>query len=72
MDNWVRNAVMLVVTLVWAIVVLVSLWRGTVPDAITWGVPGALWFALNPVLPKRVGIRSAEKPGEPDTEGVAR
>lgn len=51
MDAWVRNLVMLVVTFVWAVVVLTSLFRGILPDAITWGVPGAVWFALNPTMP---------------------
>ncbi len=53
MPTWVRAAVMLTVTAVWAVVVLTSLVRGILPDAITWGVPGAVWFALNPVMPKR-------------------
>lgn len=53
MPTWVRAAVMLAVTGVWIIVVLTSLWRGILPDAITWGVPGAVWFALNPTMPKR-------------------
>lgn len=53
MTQWVRNAVMMIVILVWAAVVLTSLWRGVLPDAITWGVPGAIWFAMNPALPKR-------------------
>jgi len=44
---------MMIVILVWAAVVLTSLWRGVLPDAITWGVPGAIWFAMNPALPKR-------------------
>lgn len=57
MDNWVRNAVMMTVTLVWAIVVLTNLVRGQIPDAITWGVPGAVWFALNPTFPKRLVSR---------------
>lgn len=53
MATWVRNAVMLIVVVVWAIVVLTSLARGTLPDAITWGVPGAVYFALNPTFPRR-------------------
>lgn len=63
MAEWVRNAVMLIVLLVWAAVVITSLARGILPDAITWGVPGALYFALNPTIP----LRRADKP--PPTEG---
>lgn len=54
MSQWVRNAVMLVVLGVWAVVVLHSLLVSkTPPDAVTWGVPGAVYFALNPSLPRR-------------------
>lgn len=54
MTQWVRNAVMMTVVTVWAIVVLYSLVvLRQLPDAITWGVPGAFWFAMNPALPKR-------------------
>lgn len=53
LSNWVRNLVMVVVITVWAVVVLTSLARGTLPDALTWGVPGAIWFALNPTIPRR-------------------
>lgn len=53
MNQWVRNLVMVTTTVVWAIVVLTSLARGEVPDAFTWGVPGAVYFALNPTLPRR-------------------
>lgn len=59
MAPWVRNAVMLIVTVVWAIVVLSSLPK--LPDAITWGVPGAVYFALNPTLPRRTA-----PPGPPE------
>jgi len=48
----VRDAVMITVICVWVVVVLVSLIRGIVPDAITWGVPGAVWLALHPT-PRR-------------------
>lgn len=62
MSEWVRNAVMMIVVIVWAIVVIVNLVRGVLPDAITWGVPGAIYFALNPTIPRR-----QPKPGP--TEG---
>jgi hypothetical protein len=48
--EWVRNLVMVVVVVVWAAVVVTSLVRGVLPDAITWGVPGAVYFALNPTI----------------------
>jgi hypothetical protein len=50
---------MILVLSVWAIVVLTSLWRGVLPDAITWGVPGGFWFLMNPALPKRGGTPPA-------------
>ena len=50
MSEWVRNAVMMIVVLVWAAVVVTSLIRGVLPDAITWGVPGAVYFSLNPTI----------------------
>ncbi len=53
MPTWVRTAVMLVAIMVWAAVVITSLARGILPDAITWGFPGGLWFLMNPVMPKR-------------------
>ncbi len=64
MSQWVRNAVMMIVVLVWAVVVITSLVRGVLPDAITWGVPGAIYFALNPTIPRRT---PEVKPGP--TEG---
>lgn len=62
MAQWVRNAVVLVVLGVWAVVVIVSLARGIVPDAITWGVPGAVYFALNPSMPSRSPGPATTKP----------
>ena len=51
MSSWVKNTVMLVVILVWATVVLTSLVRGILPDPVTWGIPGGVYFALNPTIP---------------------
>jgi len=51
--QWVKNTVMLVVIGVWAAVVIVSLFRGILPDPVTWGIPGGIYFALNPTLPTR-------------------
>lgn len=53
MPVWVRAAVMLTVTAVWAAVVLTSLVRGILPDAITWGVPAGVWFAMSPIMPRK-------------------
>lgn len=53
MYSWVRAAVMLTAITVWAVVVLWSLARGVLPDAVTWGFPGGIWFLMNPVIPKR-------------------
>ena len=46
--DWVRNTVMLTVLAIWAIYVAVTLIRGEDVDAIVWGLPGAVYFALNP------------------------
>jgi hypothetical protein len=61
-SQWVRNAVMLTVTVVWAAVVITSLVRGILPDAITWGVPGAVYFALNPTIPRRAASDQNRQP----------
>ncbi len=63
--QWVRNAVMLTVTAVWAVVVLTSLWRGAQLEPYVWGVPGGLWFVMNPVMPRRTPPPVAEdNPGQ--------
>jgi hypothetical protein len=67
-SQWVRTAVILTVIAVWAAVVLVSLVRGTVPDAITWGVPTAIFFALRPAsrTPRQPGDVATQPPNEPE------
>jgi hypothetical protein len=50
--DWVRNTVMLTVMLVWSVYVAVTLIRGDDIDAIVWGLPGAVYFALNPTWKK--------------------
>jgi hypothetical protein len=55
MAQWVKNLVVLVVLAVWATFMAVALVRGTPVDAIVWGVPSAVWFALNPTWPGRGG-----------------
>lgn len=48
MTAWVRNAVMLSATAVWAgVVAHTVIVEHQLPDAVTWGVPGALWVALH-------------------------
>lgn len=48
MADWIRNTVMLTVMAIWSIYVTVTLIRGDDVDAIVWGLPGAVYFALNP------------------------
>lgn len=50
--DWVRNTVMLASMAIWFVFVAVTLFRGDDVDAIVWGFPGALYFALNPVWKK--------------------
>lgn len=52
MSSWVKNGIMLTVVAVWGIVVLTSLFRGLTPDVTTWGIPGATYVLLNPILPR--------------------
>ncbi len=52
MADWVRNTIMLTVLAVWAVFVIVTLTRGDDVDAIVWGLPGAVYFALNPTWKK--------------------
>lgn len=67
MANWVKNTVMLVVLGVWATVVVTSLFRGILPDPVTWGIPGGVYFALNPQLP---GRKQREGTPPPTTEAT--
>jgi hypothetical protein len=46
--QWLRNLVMLVGLGAWLAVVIVSLLRGELPDAILLGIPGTLVIALAP------------------------
>lgn len=50
--DWVRNTVMLSVIAIWSVFVAVTLVRGDDVDGIVWGVPGAVYFALNPTWKK--------------------
>ena len=50
--DWVRNTVMLTVMAVWTAYVIVTLTRGDDIPAIVWGLPGDVYFALNPTWKK--------------------
>jgi hypothetical protein len=52
--DWVRNTVMLTALAIWTVYVVVTLVRGEDIQAIVWGFPGAVYFAMNPTL-KRGG-----------------
>jgi hypothetical protein len=53
MNDWVKNIVMLTALTAWAAYVGLSLIRGEQVEAVLWGVPGAIYFALNPSIPRR-------------------
>ena len=55
MADWVRNTVMLAGVAIWFVFVAVTLARGDDVDAIVWGFPGALYFAMNPTFKKKGG-----------------
>lgn len=50
--DWVKNTVMLTVLAIWAVYVSVTLIRGGDVDAIVWGLPGAVYFSMNPTFKK--------------------
>lgn len=52
MADWVRNTVVLTVMVIWVIYIIVTLVRGDDIDAIVWGLPGAVYLALNPTWKK--------------------
>ena len=52
MPQWLRNLTLLVGLSVWVLVVVASLVKGELPDAILLGVPGGLFLAL---APPRIG-----------------
>jgi hypothetical protein len=56
----IRNAVILVVLVVWVAVVAATLLKGQLPDAPLLGIPGAIWLALHP---PRIG--RGEEPAPP-------
>ena len=53
MRDWVKNVVMLTALAGWAAYIGVALYRHEPIEAILWGVPGAIYFALNPSLPRK-------------------
>lgn len=52
MAPWVRNAIALTATLVWAVYILASFIRGQVPEFYVWGIPVMILTGL-PALPTR-------------------
>lgn len=68
MPQWLRNLVMLVGLGAWTAVVVVSLFKGQLPDPLLLGVPGGLWLALNP--PKIGGGGSAPDAPTPPAGGA--
>lgn len=64
MSERIRNAVILVVLVVWVAVVAATLIKGQLPDAPLLGVPGAIWLALHPPKIGR-GEEVARPPAEP-------
>jgi hypothetical protein len=66
MPQWLRNLVMLVGLGAWLAVVIVTLIRGQLPDAILLGVPAGLVLAL---VPPSIGRRRAsERANQPPEE----
>lgn len=63
MASWIRNLIMLAVLLVWVPYMIVSLIRAVSPDPFVWGVPGAVYFALNPSWKRK---EASNTPTEPD------
>lgn len=53
MADWVRNTVMLTALVIWTAYVVVTLARGGDIDAVVWGFPGAVYFAMNPSFKKK-------------------
>jgi hypothetical protein len=64
MEPWLRNAVMILVMVIWSIVVLAYLHAGQLPEAPLLGVPGAIYLALSP--PR--GLLRRRAPESPDEE----
>ena len=53
MDRWLKNLIMLIVLLLWGSAMAYWVFiMHVMPDAITWGVPGGVYLALNPQLPR--------------------
>jgi hypothetical protein len=52
MAAWVRNLVMVVVMIIWSVFILVTLSRSDEVPQLVWGLPGVVYFALNPTWKK--------------------
>jgi hypothetical protein len=68
MTQWVRNAVMLAVTTVWAAVVLYGIAQKHWPDPVTWGVVPGVWVALHPSLRPRRATAVRAAPTDAETQ----
>lgn len=69
MPAWVRPTFVVSTLAVWAIVVFVMLWRGTIPDAAFMGVPVAVFVAAAPPMTLGRGREAGQQdPAPPATE----
>jgi hypothetical protein len=61
MADWIRNTVMLTVMAVWTVYVIVAVARGEAREIepLVWGLPAAVYFALNPTF-KRDGRNGSQ------------
>lgn len=67
MALWMRNAIMILVVLIWAVYILIELLeRGTI-DPLVWGFPGVLYYALNPLW-QQERTRKKKRPRDEDDD----
>lgn len=69
MQTWVRNAVMLIVVVVWAVYIAGAMLNGQNPPAAVWAVPGVTYAALMGglgSLGKRIKVTVEDQPPPPD------
>ncbi len=67
MPEWLKSLFMIVGLGGWLATVVVTLWRGSLPDATTLGVPAALVIALAP--PVTIGRNRATEETAPSPAG---
>lgn len=68
MPEWLKAVFMIVGLGGWLTTVLVTLWRGELPDATTLGIPAALVIALAPPVTIGRGREEASGAPSPTTE----